>query len=240
MVLTNHPNMWGLPKKKDTQSLERSLKAAEARLQKASRALAPKHKGGEWEEYRAAAQEVLSFERQLAAQHGDEYAEPCGFPLKWDTGAPMPQVIANDYRTLLAFLLREPDPNWDGSYVTIKRASDAQAEPLALVEFEHCLCVRHGAPNEEVFAGHPLNGKGLEAYTAQRVVNSRWLKEIEKINSVHYLYRPESWLDLNHFIFWFHDSTFECIARSYKVEIYRVSMKELLKVMIERVVSTGT
>jgi hypothetical protein len=221
----------------DSHDLENSLKVANARRKQAIAALAPKHKGGEWEEFRAAAQEVLSLERQLAAKKGDEYAEPCGFPLKWDVGAPMPHLIVNDHRALLGFLLREPDPNWDGTYVTIKSPSDAQPEPLALVEFERCISARLGAPNDEVFSGHPLHGKGLEGYTAQRVVNSRWLKEIEKINSVHTMYRPESWRDLNHFVFWFHDSTFECIARSYKVETYRTSMKDLLRVMIERAVS---
>ncbi len=221
----------------DLHDLERRLKVANERLQRAVAALAPKHKGGEWEEYCAANKDVLSLERQLAAKKGEEYAEPCDFPLKWDVGAPMPHLMANDNRALLAFLMREPDPAWDGSYVTIKSPSDERSEPLALVEFERCESARLGAPNDEVFAGHPLYGKGLEAYGAQRVVNSQWLKEIEKINSVHPMYRPDTWRDLHHFIFWFHDSTFECIARSYKVETYRTSMKALLNVMMERLIS---
>jgi hypothetical protein len=221
----------------DIHELKRSLKAANERLQRALAALAPKHKGGEWQEYWLATDQVLLLERQLAAAKNEEFAEPCGFPLKWDTGAPMPHLMVNDHRALLAFLLSEPDPAWDGTYVTIKSPSDDGPEPLALVEFEHCLSARLGAPNDEVFDGHPLNGKGLEAYSAQRVVNSRWLKEIEKINSIHRGYRPEHWSDLHHFIFWFHDSTFECIARSYKVETHRISMKELLGLMVERLIS---
>jgi len=51
------------------------------------------------------------------------------------------------------------------------------------------------------------------------------------------MYRPENWRDLHHFIFWFHDSTFECVARSYKVETYRMSMKKLLGMMVERLIS---
>ena len=221
----------------EIQNLERLLNLANERSQRATAAMAPKHKGGEWEEFRAAHQEVLSLELQLAAKKGEEYAEPCGFPLQWSGGAPMPHLMANDNRALLAFLLSEPDPNWDGSYVTIKSPADEQPEPLGLVEFEHCTSARLGAPNDEVFAGHPLYGKGLEAYGAQRVVNSRWLKEIEKVNSVHSGYRPDSWRDLTHFIFWFHDSTFECIARSYTVETHRASMKALLNVMLERLVA---
>jgi hypothetical protein len=217
--------------------LESRLKIARERLQRALAALAPKHKGGEWEECLAANQDALRLERQLAATKGEEYAEPCDFPLKWDTGAPMPQLMVNDNRALLAFLLSEQNPDWDGTFVTVKSPSDEAPEPLALVEFDSCVSAKLGAPNEEVFEGHPLNGKGLEPYSAQRVVNSRWLKEIEGINSVHRMYRPESWRDRTHFIFWFHDSTFECLARSYKVETYRASMKEVLGRMMERLIS---
>jgi hypothetical protein len=217
--------------------IETRLKVAVERRQRAIAALAPKHKGGEWEEYRAADREVLRLERQWAASKGHEYAESCEFPLKWDTGAPMSHLMVNDNRALLAFLLSEPDPAWDGTYITPKSPSDEEREPLALVEFEFCISARLGAPNDEVFEGHPLNGKGLEPSTAQRVVNSRWLKEIEAINSVHRMYRPESWRDRTHYIFWFHDSTFECVARSYKVETHRVSMKELLGRMAKRLIS---
>lgn len=221
----------------DVPELEQCLKLAKERLNRAIAALAPKHKGGEWEEYRAADQEVLLIERRLAASEGEDYAEPFGFPLQWDIGVPMPHLLVNDHRALLAFLIREPDPAWDGSYVTVKSPADAQPGPLALVEFERCISARLGAPNDEVFDGHPLSGMGLETYRAQRVVNSRWLKEIEAINSVHRMFNPDSWHDLQHFIFWFHDSTFECLARSYKVESHRVSMRELLGLMVERLIA---
>jgi hypothetical protein len=217
--------------------LELQLKTAEERRRQAMIALAPKHKGGEWEEYHAANQAVFLLERRLAASKGEEYAESCGFPLRWDAGAPMPHLMVNDHRALLSFLLSEPDPSWDGSYVTIKSPGDEQPEALGLVEFDCCISARLGAPNDEVFEGHPLSGKGLEAYGAQRVVNSRWIKEIEKINSVHRMYLPESWREHTHFIFWFHDSTFECIARSYKAETHRISMKEMLGMMVERLIS---
>ena len=71
----------------DIHELERQLKKAEERHQRAMKALAPKHKGGEWEEYWAANREVLRLERLLAAAKGEEYAELCDFPLKWDREA---------------------------------------------------------------------------------------------------------------------------------------------------------
>src|SRR5262249_17286517 len=179
----------------------------------------------EWENYHNANEEALRLERQLAAAKGEEYAEPCGFPLKWDTGAPMPHLMASDSKALLAFLLSEPDPAWDGSYVTVKSSADEQPEPLGLVEFDDCVAAKLGAPNDEVFDGHPLNGRGREPYAAQRVVNSRWLRELEAINSVHHCYRPESWRDWNHFIFLFHDSAVEWLAQLYKIEGHRASMR---------------
>lgn len=217
--------------------LVRQLKVAVERRNKAIAALAPEHKGGEWEEFDSANAEVLRLERQLAAARGDEYAEPCGFPLKWDVGAPLPHLMVSYDRALLGFLLSEPDPNWDGSYVAVKSPADERVEPLGLVEFEFCKSARLGTPNDEVFEGHSLNGRGLEAYRAQRVVNSRWLKELERINSVHPMYRAENWRNLTHFVFWFHDSTFECVARSYKVETHFTSMMALLNLMVERLIS---
>jgi hypothetical protein len=57
---------------------------------------------------------------------GEKYAEPRGFPLRWDAGAPMPHRMVNDNGALLVFLLSKPAPGWDGSYVTVKSPGDAQ------------------------------------------------------------------------------------------------------------------
>jgi hypothetical protein len=218
----------------DLSQLERELRRAEKRLKCAIKALAPKGKGGEWEEYQAAENEVLKLQRAFAAAKGEQYAESLEFPVKWDIGAPLPHLIMNDNRALLAFYLNEPDPNWDGSYVTVNDPASGALEPLALVEFEDCLSAKLGSPNDEVFEGHPLQGRGLKAYKPQRVENSHWLRELERINSVHRLYRPDLWKDLNHYVFWFHDSTFECVARAFRVETFRESMAEMLARMIRR------
>lgn len=210
--------------------LEGRLKLASERLSITMTTLSPK-------EFEAAHEDVLVLERKLAAAKGEQYAEPLDFPIKWDIGAPLPQLLVNDYRALLTFVISEPDPAWDGSYVTVMNPASGQAWPLGLVVFEGCMSAKLGAPNDEVFEGHPLNGKGMKAYSAQRVVNSIWLKELETINSIHRCYNPALWRDLNHYVFWFHDSTFECIAKSFKVEIYRESMESLLIRMVEGLVS---
>jgi hypothetical protein len=148
--------------------------------------------------------------------------------VRWDAGAPLPHLLRNDHRCLLTFYVREPDPAWDGTSVTMKDPGSGQAESLALVEFAGCVSARLGSPNDEVFGGHPLSGKGLDGYTAQEVLNSRWLAELEAINSVHRCYDPARWRRRHHYVLWFHDTTFECVAESFQVERYRESMADLL------------
>jgi hypothetical protein len=216
--------------------LEQRLKAAQERRNAAARALAPKHKGGEWEEFRTAHAALLVAERELAAARQDEYAAPLDFPFQWDTGAPLPQVLVNDHRAILIFRVHVVDPKWDGSYTTMKSPASDQAELLGLVEFKRCRSTRLGSPNDEVLDGHPLAGKGLDGYSAQLVHNSRWIAEIQKINSVHRCYRPEEWQKVNHYIFWFHDSTFECIADSFRLELRVCSIPNLLAAACRRLV----
>jgi hypothetical protein len=78
------------------------------------------------------------------------------------------------------------------------------------------MCTKMGTPNDEVFRGHPLNGKGLRPYCPLLVKNSSWIKELEAINSVH------------SYIFGFHDSTFECVAESFLVEARATTLAGLL------------
>ncbi len=180
---------------------------------------------------------LLQHERRLAAAKGEEHAVPLEFPVKWCAGAPCPHLFANDYKTFLAFLVRENDPNWDGTYVRVVNPADGLNERLALVEFKGCLSSRLGGPNDEVFSGHPLHGKGLDGYSAQEVLNSRWLAELERINSVHPQYQPESWRNLHHYIFWFHDSTFECLAKGVYVERFEGTWRDLMNVVCERMLA---
>jgi hypothetical protein len=121
------------------RALEKSLGAAQARLEKAADALAPKHKGGEWEEFKAAMSDLMTAERDLAAARGQPHAVPMEFPVRWSTGAPLPYLLQNDYRAFLVFFVQDADPNWDGSYTTIRHASSVDASNLAVVEFKGCV-----------------------------------------------------------------------------------------------------
>ena len=46
--------------------------------------------------------------------------------------------------------------------------------------------------------------------------------------SVYARYNPACWRDLHHYVFWFHDTTFECLAASFAVTVHRESMPDLL------------
>lgn len=106
--------------------------------------------------------------------------------------------------------------------------SSDTVDDIAVVEFEYCSAAKMGAPNDEVFHGHPLDGSGLSPYTPMKVENSPWIDELAKINSVHRGFNPEIWEAQTHFIFGFHDSTFECVAESFSVTTSSYSIRETL------------
>jgi hypothetical protein len=97
--------------------------------------------------------------------------------------------------------------------------------------------VKLGGPNDEAIAGHPLHGKGLRTYAAHQVVNSRWITEEERVNSVHPHHRS-AWHDrLNHYVFCVHDSTFECLAEGYTTERYIGSPRTVLSELVGRLLA---
>ncbi len=218
----------------DLALLEQELVNAQERFRAACEAMASKHQGDEWEEYRLADAALLEAERDLAGAKAEEHAVPSDFPVSWDVGAPCPVLVTNDHSVFLMFFVRRFDPKWDGTYVTVQDPSNANAQPMALVEFQRCVSTKFGDPNDEVLEGHPLYGKGLDSYTAQIVRNSKWLVELESINKVHSMYNPDRWRNLNHFVFWFHDNTFECVAEKYDVEVYNETLKEILVRVYDR------
>lgn len=215
-------------------NLKRRLAKARAELAAASRALAPKHKGGEWERYRAALQACRTLERELARAQGEECAVAIDWPARWDTGAPMPHVVSSGSHTCLIYLLSDPDPDWDGTYVTMVDPSAGDKERLAIVEFDRCRIYKFGGPNDEVISGYPLYGKGLESYGAHIVERSRWIAEQQQINSVHRQYNPQSWVEYKHYVLLFHDEIFECIAVGHSIEQRQCTFAEALSVCSQK------
>src|SRR5262249_26879588 len=77
----------------------------------------------------------------------------------------------------------------------------------ALVEFPGCLITKFGYPNDEAWDQIPRT-RGL-AYGIYEVQNSEWKLELARLNRFAF---PDTkdWRG-RHFLFLFHDSSFECI-----------------------------
>jgi hypothetical protein len=203
-----------------TGEAERRLRDARARAAElASRFSAGT---GDWDAFGAAQVEVLAAERAVARDAGDEYAVELDVTPRWSTGAPQPHLLANGLRAFLLFYLANPDPD------------RAAPEPLGVVEFHRVHSVRLGRPNDEAIEGHRLSGKGLRLYAAHRVVDSRWITEEERINSVHPQHRGGWHERLTHYVFSFHDETFECLAESFTVEQHVGSPRVVLSNLVSR------
>jgi hypothetical protein len=182
------------------------------------------------EEWLRLSDTILEAERALAAARGEEHALLCRELPRWCVGAPMPHVLARNGHVKLVYILSEADPAWDGTYTTIASADDVS--PLAIVDFPYCEAVKFGGPNDEVLHGHPLHGKGLQAYRAHTVVHSHWIAELQQINSVHSMYNPDHYTSLRHYLLVFHDDMFECLARSAVIEIVRDKLTDVLRRLV--------
>jgi hypothetical protein len=214
----------------DISELECQLAEAQAQWQDLADAYRFRHVARD--EIQVAREQLLDAERAVSLAKGDETALACKWEVPWDTGAPLPHVISSGHTTYLLYIISDPDPDWDGTYITIKRPS--QQDRIALVKWNKCEAYMFGGPNDEVIEGHRLWGKGLELYAAHTVANSQWLAALENINKVHRGYKPARWQALKHFLLFFHDETFECIAEGYTIEVFHDSLEHIADLAMNR------
>lgn len=85
----------------------------------------------------------------------------------------------------------------------------------AVVELVACTITKFGYPNDEVWNSIPLTKE--QFYGVFEVQNSPWKEEIIRLHQFRF---PETkiWRG-SHFVFLFHDSSFECIASELKIEV---------------------
>ena len=157
---------------------------------------------------------------------GNERIERLKAVPKSCTGAPLPVVLSDEHHLLLAYLTSQPDPDWDGTYVNV--VTNDTESVVAIVTFARTSLHMFGPPNDEAFGGHPLAKQGLRPYSANEIHNSTWLERRVAMNRVHHHHSDSMFEDLRHFIFAFHDSTFECLARDFDVSLFRGSMRDAL------------
>ncbi|WP_408899294.1 hypothetical protein ACJ5H2_09335 [Nocardioides sp. R1-1] len=127
-----------------------------------------------------------------------ELVVPVSGPPQCNVGAPTPVLVAGVEGTSVAY--------------------DRQDSERCLLTFRNVDSVLFGGSNDEALNGHRLWGRGLEPYAFQEVINSAWIAQRERENSVHDYHRGGWHARLRHFIYTFHDETFECIAADFVVD----------------------
>lgn len=106
-----------------------------------------------------------------------------------------------------------------------------EAAGVALVELVGCSITKFGYPNDEAWSGIPLT-KGAGYGVVFEVENSVWKQGLLRLNRFSF---PETrqWGG-KHFIFLFHDSSFECIARELRLELSNEQFQQLFSKVAAR------
>ncbi len=120
----------------------------------------------------------------------------------WDAepNAPGLNIVLNNNDVVIVFLL------------------DDEVTKLQIV-FSNCFQYRIGKPNMDDFylRKSKFNQYGIEWGNFYLINNSNWREEFPEAIKVGGNDR-----DLKHFIYYFRDETFECIASSYNVEMIKI------------------
>lgn len=136
-------------------------------------------------------------------------------------GSPCPLVLAGDHFLSLAYYLSDAPEDRGEEF------SDREA--CALVQFKKARAHMFGGPNDEALHGHPLYERGLGPYGVFEIQHSSWVRRLEVMNSVHESHDPARFAVLKHFVFTFHDGTFECIAESFDASVHAGSVSQVLR-----------
>src|SRR5438034_6479150 len=112
------------------EEARRRLEEARVRVRELSATIQAARGFGDWDGLHAGGDEMLAAEREVARIAGDEYAVELDFALPWDTGAPLPHLLANGHKAYLLFYMANHDPDWDGTWVHIVDPAADEPEPL--------------------------------------------------------------------------------------------------------------
>jgi hypothetical protein len=148
-------------------------------------------------------------------------------------GAPCPVIFATEHTVHLAYYIQETPAGWDGSSVRVIDEHTV-GEPIALVSFVRPHAHMFGPPNDEAFSGHPLASRGLQPYSVCEIRESSWIRLLERMNAVHPFHKPERFVDYRHFIFSFHDRTFECVANNFTISVHTGSVIEIIELALRQ------
>ncbi|MEM1370059.1 MAG: hypothetical protein AAGG02_19055 [Cyanobacteria bacterium P01_H01_bin.15] len=124
------------------------------------------------------------------------------------SGAALVQTESSAYLTFNAMRDTDRPSPYGGFY-----REDAGT---AIIELVGCSITKFGYPNDEAWSAIPRYSE-TDAHGVYEVENSDWLIELAELNR-HGFPETKEWPG-HHFVFLFHDSSFECICRELKVEV---------------------
>ncbi len=110
--------------------------------------------------------------------------------------------------------------------MTVVSPRDTHPDLFVVIELWGCADIRFGGPNDEAIEGHPLHGRGLAAYRAHEVINSAWIEERIRVNSVHPLHSETRFRELHHYVLLFHDEMLEALAHGIEARLVRGTMRD--------------
>ncbi|MGV3658651.1 MAG: hypothetical protein ACO1TE_00650 [Prosthecobacter sp.] len=179
-----------------------SLEELEARLRAANDAYSAQLKRPydreAWKSLQSACHEA---EAALFAAKGEPYARAIdiGINCHWEG----PRLLQSTRVCLLVVGAFKPGPEGitDRGY--------------AVLEFARSCWTTFGYPNDEAMEGHPLSGRGLDSSTVCEVFNSAWAERMRTQNRV--AFPSHEMCPVRHFIFPFHEETFECLCSGVEV-----------------------
>lgn len=120
-------------------------------------------------------------------------------PVPIDPGATMPEIFADEHNLKVTFYLLYSD----------KRG---------VLNFSSVLQFTFGYPNEEAISGHRYAKLGLMPFDFVEVENSEVIENIKNSNRVHPYHKDTYFDGYRHFVFPFHDTTLEVVAKAYEFE----------------------
>ena len=105
-------------------------------------------------------------------------------------------------------------------------------EGTGIIEIDGSI-TKFGYPNHDVLGGHSLFKHGLRYSGVFEVIGSTWIQQLDAQNRIIF---PDSdiFSERRHFVFTFHDSTFECIARDIQAILSNEPFEQIYEDITER------
>ena len=134
----------------------------------------------------------------------------------WDAepNAPMPniEIDKNTFKLTLSF------------YLNAFIHKDVEEEDMGILEFNDCYKYRLGPVNDEGF----YNGQcrfsktGIQWGDFYQLIDTNWMQDFPEDEIILNNKIEE---DLHHYLYYFRDNTFDCVAKSYTFRILRQTPK---------------